>query len=80
MEINEALEWMDRLITFCGRDVHLRAVLTIRAALAESTNSSHNMPSAKQCAWCRGRIANKGIFANYCPLCGFDLRTASHVG
>jgi len=46
----------------------------------EAQAASTNMPSAKPCAWCRGRIANKGIFANYCPLCGFDLRTASHVG
>ena len=42
--------------------------------------TSTNKPSVKPCVWCRGRIANKGIFANYCPLCGFDLRTASHVG
>jgi len=51
MEINEALEWMDRLVTFCGRDVHGRAMKTIRAALAESTNSSHNnaMPSCQGC-------------------------------
>jgi hypothetical protein len=43
-------------------------------------SASTNKPSAKPCSWCRGRIANTGSFANYCPMCGFDLRTASHVG
>lgn len=48
--------------------------------LVEEKFTPTNKPSAKPCAWCRGRVANKGIFGNYCSQCGFDLRTASHVG
>lgn len=39
-----------------------------------------NKPSAKPCEWCRGRVPNKGVFGNFCSQCGFDLRTASHIG
>ena len=66
MEINEALEWMDRLVTFCGRDVHGRAMKTIRAALAESTNSSHNKASAP----CKWRCScGQEVVGDYCK-CG----------
>ena len=56
------------------------AVERIKKELAVGQKPTTNKPSAKPCSWCLGRVANKGVFSNYCPLCGFDLRTASHVG
>lgn len=47
--MDEALDVLQKLVLREGNDAELGAMSTIRAALAESTNSSHNSESAPCC-------------------------------
>lgn len=78
LEVKDVLQ-IQNLVEQQGCQADFDSWNRIKKDMAVAQKTPTNKPSAKPCAWCRGRVANKGVFGNYCSECGFDLRTASHV-